>query len=378
MDKRMKKGFLRALALAFAVCFLFSVFPFSSSAALNCTVNGEKYATLEAVGGKVTLPKAPSGISGAFAGWVLTVGGEEKLYPPGATVSVSGNATATALTLSFITRSVAEMRISDEDIALRFLTDFQKGDYQRLRKLVGDAGIKVGTYITVREYMMLTDGVFTSEALESRDCAYLDVAANGFYTEEAAFYTLAGSVGSIRDENRARSYVGVGYLKLTYADGSVGTVYSPFDYNQNCYTPFDAVLDAYEDRYYGYPNTVPTSSVHGGEKSTSSPYTLPQLDRMKAFLDTVGSVALTLGEQGEYMYVPTTAKYYDSPWLVSYEYVNEEDEIFSVTLTAPEGKTVEDIKSFLFVGSRIPLTAEGVTVTETSITATHSNYTPEY
>ena len=113
----------------------------------------------------------------------------------------------------------------------------------------------------------------------------------------------------------------------------------------------------------GFPRTVPQAE---------------ELDRMKAFLDTVGSVALTIDSEGEYAYVPTTAKYYKSPWKVSYTYINAEDELFSVTLRAPEGKTLAGVTSILFVGSRIPLTAAGVTVTETTITATHSNYTPEY
>ncbi len=374
----MKTRLSCVFAVFFAFVFLFSVCPISSLAAVRCTVNGEEYAELSVEGGRVTLPAAPAGKAGAFVGWAVTVNGEEKLYPPGTTVDAADGAVFEGVTLSFVTREEAEMRITEDDIALRFSTDFLKADYQRLRRLVGDAGIKIGTYITVREYMLLTDGVFTTAALEEKGCAYLDVAAKGFFTETDTHYTLAGSVGEIRDENRARTYVGVGYLRLTYADGSEGTVYSPFDYNQNCYTPFGAVLDAYEDRLFSYPNTVPAGTVHGGEQNTSSPYTLPELDRMKAFLDSVGAVDLTLDEEGKYKYVPLSARYYASPWLVSYEALNREDEIFSVTLSAPEGKRIQDVKSFLFVGSRIPLSAAGVTVTDTSITAVHSNYTPEY
>ena len=353
-------------------------YPLSTHAAVSCTLGGEVYASMDIYEGKVTLPEAPPVSSGIFVGWAITVDGEEKLYPPNATVSADGGAVFEGVTMSFITRVKAEMRITEDDISLRFSTDFLKSDYQRLRQLVTDAGIRMGTYITVREYMLLTEGVFTTAALEANGCSYLDVEAKGFFTENATHFTLAGSVEKIRDENRARCYLGVGYLRLTYADGSERIICSPSDYNVNCYTPYEAVLDAYEDRFYNYPNTVPTDSVHGGRESTSSLYTLPDLDRMKEFLDSVGAVSLTLDEKGNYQYVSDTAKYYDSPWLVSYKHINEEDEIFSVTLSAPEGKTVLDVKSFLFVGSRIPLTAEGVTVTETSITATHSNYTPEY
>ena len=374
----MKKMLWRALLALFALAILFCALPLSANAAVTCIFNGETYATLSASGGRVILPEAPENASGAFVGWAVSENGEERLYPPSATVSVSKNATFTGVSLSFFTRKEAQMRISEDDIALRFVTDFAKTDYQRLRALVGDEGIKMGTFVTVKEYMLLTDYVFTPEALDAEGCSYLDIQASGFYTEEPTYYTLAGSVKDIREENRARTYLGRAYLKITYADGSVGTVLSPFDVNENSSTPYAAVLNAYEDRYYSYPYTVSANTVHGGKTSTSSPYTLVQLDIMKAFLDTVGSVALTIDSEGEYAYVPTTAKYYKSPWKVSYTYINAEDELFSVTLRAPEGKTLAGVTSILFVGSRIPLTAAGVTVTETTITATHSNYTPEY
>jgi len=374
----MKKKLWCSLVAFFALAMLLSVIPLSVSAEVTCTLGGEAYATLTASGGSVTLPEAPQNLKGTFVGWAVSEDGKEKLYPPSATVSVSKNATFTGVELSFVTRKGAEMRISEDDIALRFITDFTKIDYQRLRALVGDGGIAMGTIVSVKEYMFLTDYVFTPEALRAEDCTYLDIQASGFYTEEPTYYTLAGSIKNIREENRARTYLGRGYLRITYADGSVGTVLAPFDVNENVSTPYAAVLNAYEDRYYSYPHTVSANTVHGGKTSTSSPYTLSELDRMKAFLDTVGSVALTIDSEGEYAYVPTTARYYKSPWTVSYTYINAEDELFSVTLHAPEGKTLEGVTSILFVGSRIPLTAVGVTVTATTITATHSNYTPEY
>lgn len=374
----MKKRLLRALAAMLALLFLFSVYPLTASAAVRCTLDGEDYAELVAEGGRVTLPAAPESKDSAFVGWAVTVNGEKKLYPPSATVEVSDGAVFEGIRLSFVTRAKAEMRINENDIALRFITDFLKADYQLLRSLVGDEGIKVGTYITVREYMLLTDGIFTTAALEAEGCSYLDVAAKGFFTETDTHYTLAGSVSELREENRARTYMGVGYLRITYADGSEGVVYSPFDQSKNGYTLFGAVVDAYEDRLFSYPHTVPAGTAHGGEQNTSSPYTLAQLDRMRALLDSVGAVDLTLDEEGAYQYVPLSTKYYVSPWLVSYEALNKEDEIFSVTLRAPEGKSISDIKSFLFIGSRIPVSSASVTVTETSITAVHSNYTPEY
>lgn len=376
----MKKRLSFILALLLSFSFLFSLYPVPVTAAsVVCRLEGEEYAELTIEEETITLPDTPEGLSGAFAGWSVIEDGKEKLYAPGATVTAVSGQVYEGVVLSFITQEGARMRYSNDDIGIRFLTRFDKVDYNRLRELVGDEGISFGTYVTAREYMFSTDFVFTPEALAEAGCdRYLDIKAKRFFTEEKTYYTISGSVKDILDENRARAYVAVGYLKLVYADGSTGTVYSPFDYNKNCATPYDVTLEAYEDRYFGYPHTVPAGHIHGGRDSSSSLYSLYQLDMMKAFLDSVIAVDLTVDAEGEYSYIPKTGKYYTSPWLVSYAYESEKDEIFSVTVTAPEGKSVRSACSFLFVGSRIPLTAEGVTVTDTSIVARHSNFTPEY
>lgn len=379
---RMKKKLSLILWLLLSLSLLFSVYPIEARAASAvCFLNGVEYAELSPEDGKVTLPDVPEGLSGAFAGWCVKEKGKEKLYPPSASIPFVNGARYEGVVISFVTDEGATLRYENGDMGVRFVTRLDKVDYNRLCSLVGGIdAVSFGTLITARGFMFYTDFVFTPEALAEAgyEGRYLDVKTDGFFTEEAKTFTVAGSVSDILDENRARSYVGVGYMEIKYADGTVGRVYSPFDYNKNCSTPFDEVFEAYEDRYYNYPNTIPAGGVHGGPNNTSSNYTVAQHDEMKAFLDSVVAVDLSLDENREYVYIPTTGKYYRSPWIVSYEYANEKDEIFTITVTAPDGMSIKEVKAFLFVGSRISLTAEGITVTENSISARHSNFTPEY
>ena len=378
----MKKKLSLLVCLLLSFSFLCLTYPVSARAAeATCLLDGVEYAVLTpSEDGTVTLPDAPTGLSMAFAGWSVRESGGEKLYPPSAEVTFVSGAEYKGVLIDFVTGEGAELRYVDSDVGVRFVTRLDKVDYNRLCTLVGGDNISFGTYITARELMFYTDFVFTPEALAEAGYAdwYLDVETDGFFTEEARAFTIAGSVASILDENRSRSYVGVGYMQIRYADGTVGTVYSPFDYNVNCSSPFDVVFDAYEDRHYSYPYTIPAGGDHGGANNTSSRYTVAEHNELKAFLDSVAAVDLSLNAQREYVYIPTTGKYYRSPWLVSYEYANEKDEVFTVTVTAPEGMSINNVKSFLLVGSRISLTAEGITVTDVSITAKHSNYTPEY
>lgn len=178
------------------------------------------------------------------------------------------------------------------------------------------------------------------------------------------------------DENYSRAYAGIGYLKLTYSDGSQGTIYSDFHYADNSRNIYDVIFSAYEDRAPGYDYIVPIGT-HGSTYSAShSPYTVSQLDVMKTFLDSVAAVKLTTDKDGLLIYSARTGAYYASPWRVVYEINEYEDAI--ITVTPPEGVPLSSLKSLFFGGSRMSFDADCVTVTDTTVVIEHSSFSKPY
>jgi len=376
----MKKRSMVLCAVMLAVVCLFAAVPVgASSVTVNYTVDGAAYTTAEAVDGKVTLPAAPAASSGVFVGWTAEIGGEKVLYPAGATVAVSEAVTFDAVLISYATCEGASVRVANGDVALRFLSEIAKSDYDRLVSLVGDAGLSFGTYIVASEYLAKTGNVFTLEALAKAGYTkYLDVEAGGWYDMTANTYRVAGSVAHILDENYTRSYSGTGYIKVTYSDGSVGTVYSGFTYSDNARNIYKVVLAAYNDRSPDYAYVVP-AGTHGSEFVTHSPYNMQELDAMKIYLDSVAAVKYSTGADGKYVYTMLSDTYYTSIWRVSYD--GDEYERNTVTITASAGHSISEIKALLFGGARLAWSGTDMTtvrVTESTIVIGHSAYSKPY
>ncbi len=371
----MKRIAKTAFLLFLACIFLFLSVPVNAaSATATFTVGDAVYGTQTAVDGNVTLPSAPSGVEGIFVGWHADMGGD-KLYPAGASVPLSADTVFDAVLISYATCVGASVRVTSNDVALRFTSAIAKSDYAMLVDILGEDAITFGTYITAKDYLYKTAHVFTIEALAAAGFdKYLDVVAGAFYKEDANNYYIAGSVAHILPENYSRAYSGIGYMKVTYSDGSVGTVYSDFHYIDNSRNIYKVVFSAYEDRAPEYPFIIPVG-VHGNTYSlTHSPYTVQQLDAMKKYLDSVVSVDYTADSNGDYVYFGVAGQYYSTPWRVAYEIVDRDNAEALVTITPPAGGSIEKLYAIHFGGTRIVLTSDLVTITESTIVITHSGF----
>ena len=295
--------------------------------------------------GAATLAKAPGTVAG-FCGWQATVNGENVFLPAGAVCTgLSGNVTFEAVSVGFVTDTGCSVRLLDEQVGLRFTSTLNTADYELLAAAAGGKDkIGFGTYITPARYITETLGVFTVEALVKNGRSYLDVPAGEFYKTTATTSTIAGSVGEIRKGNYTLEYSGVGYLKITYTDGSVGTVYADYNQTNNSCSILRTVLDAYNDRDESYAYLVVESIG-----STHSPYTRKELSLMRDFLDQV----VLVGHDTQYRYFVLSTEYYDSPWKITYS--SDEYGRNKIFAEPPAGKTASDAMGIYLAGLSISL-----------------------
>ena len=273
--------------------------------------NGATVASSRIIEGEVTLAAAPKTVSG-FCGWRATVGDKTLFLPAGAVLTdLSGDVTFEAVTVSFVTDTGGSVRLRDEQVALRFTSTIQTADYEALAEVAGGKDkIAFGTYIVPSRYVTEAGGVFTIEALRKKGrTKRVDVPATAFYRTTATTSTIAGSVGNILKGNYTLEYTGVGYMKITYTDGSEGIVYAEYNQKNNSCSILKTVLTAYNDRDESYGNLVVESTG-----STHSPYTNTELALMRSFLDKV----VLVGHDAKYNYFVLNTKYYTSPWKITF------------------------------------------------------------
>lgn len=174
--------------------------------------------------GSFTLPTADPHSKAQLVGWKDAEG---KLYKPGKELTLTANATFEAVTVDFKTLAGAQVRFKDPT-GLRFLSQVKKADYDAL----GAAATATGTLILPTD--LLGTGELTLEALkdktEGKD--YLNVTNDGWLNAETAeadgAYTFSGAIVGIKKGNYNRNFSAVGYLTVTYADGTTANFYGGY------------------------------------------------------------------------------------------------------------------------------------------------------
>lgn len=175
--------------------------------------------------GKFTLPVADPHSKAQLVGWKDAEG---KLYKPGKELTgLTANATFTAVTVDFQTLAGAAVRFADPT-GLRFYSQASKADFDAL----GSALTATGTLILPTD--LLGTGDLTLEALkdktEGKD--YLNVTNDGWLNAETAetegVYTFSGAIIGIKKGNYNRNFSAVGYLTVTYADGTTASFYGGY------------------------------------------------------------------------------------------------------------------------------------------------------
>ena len=302
--------------------------------------------TARIIEGEVTLPAAPKTIAG-FCGWYAKVDGQTHFYPGGTVVTgLSGDIDFEAVTVSFATNPGAQVRLYEGGVALRFTSTIVTADYDELAEILGGKDkITFGTYIVPERYVTETKGVFTLEALAKKyRTRHVDVVAGGFYAQSETTSTIAGSIYGFLKDNYTLSYTAVGYMKLTYSNGTVGTVYAQYNQTANSCNLLGTVLETHDDRDESYPNLVVEALG-----STHSKYTADELAVMRAFLDEVVMVKF----DAKYNYFALSTNYYTSPWSITFS--TDENEINYIYAEPPAGKTLNDAKGIYLDGQSISL-----------------------
>ena len=286
----MKRILLSVICLAgcFALCFGALVVPADASPSSFTVTLYENGGTRELTGAtSYTLPASTPPAGKVFVGWRTEPSFPGPLTPqllPSGTLVGTGDTTAYfAVYVQMSTRPEAELRLTDENMGLRFLTDFGKSDLQLLRAL---GAVSYGTLIAPSDYVYKARGVFTPEALAAvGKTKYLDVATDTPYAESQTTETIAGSIASILSYNRYLSFCAAGYLTVTYSDGSAETFYASADSDEEN-RMYTLAANAYCDR------TASADDTHIYETANGySPYNEATLTAFKEILDSVVNVA---------------------------------------------------------------------------------------
>ena len=213
----------KLIALILSLCMLLSVVGITAAADAGFTLTLEGEGAPAPLTGAVTYtlptPVAPEGK--VFAGWQGMHNEQNVFLPAGAEITLTADATLTAVYVGMRMRSLPEIRYGIE--GLRFLTDVSKADLNALQFLTT---VGFGTLIAPQDH--LKAGQFLTHAtLNAAEKDFLDVETAGAYAETDETFTLAGSIGHVKTQNFCRVFLGAGYLSLTYTDGSTGYVYAP-------------------------------------------------------------------------------------------------------------------------------------------------------
>lgn len=343
----MKKLKMLPVLLALVLCL--TAIPVAADDGVNTVTfmaAGEVYHTTVSMDGTVTLASAPAVVAG-FMGWHAEIDGTTVFLPAGAEYTgISRDVVFEPVTVGFKTNEGCSVRLRDNDVALRFTSTVQRADYENLVSLLGARDkIAFGTYIVPEDYVVNADGRFTLEALEAvGHYKHVDVPATGFYKTTSDELTIAGSVSNIRRGNYTMEYTGIGYMKLTYSNGTEKTYYADYNHSKNSASILRTVLAAYNDRDESYGNLIMEETG-----ATHSPYTDTQLALCRAFMDKV----VMVGMNGKYDYFPYVKGYYTSPWGI--EFAKDKYDRNIIYATPPAGMTADKAMGVFIDGVVISL-----------------------
>lgn len=306
----------------------------SASAAGTVTLQVGGSTEILPTGAALPTPDAPDGK--VFVGWAA----QDVLLPAGATYTPSGDMTLIALFLEMQTRF--ELRLGVKN-GIRFLTDVDRADWEALLTYTTPT---FGTLIAPRAYVEAADGVLTPEALTSAGkTKYLNATADEFYGKTDTVCTFAGSIVAFLSENLTTDYVGAGYVKITYTNGTEGLIAAAPSGAAN---PYEQALTAHGDR------TAQADATHKNAVGDRySPYTAAELH----YFSNILSGCIVLDYKMTSTTIPPTLQkaddYHQLPYIARYD---EESE--SVILTVTEGS------DFRFSTHFCSLTLDGYDTTD--------------
>ena len=213
----------KIIALILSFCLLLPCAVLAVSAEVGYTLSFEGEGVPDPMSGATTYvlptPTAPEGK--VFAGWQGQLDGAGVFLPAGAEVTLTADATLSAVYVGIVMRKDPQIRYDIE--GMRFLTKINKVDLAVLQQYTE---VGYGTLITPKNHLTKTQSL-THAVLAASGKSYLDVVTAGAYAEDGETVWLAGSIGHVKTKNFCRTLLAAGYLSLTYTDGSTGYVYAP-------------------------------------------------------------------------------------------------------------------------------------------------------
>ena len=213
----------KIIALILSLCLLVPCAVLAVSAEVGYTLSFEGEGAPDSMSGATTYvlpsPTAPEGK--VFAGWQGQLDGANVFLPADAEVTLTADATLTAVYVGIAMRKDPQIRYDIE--GMRFLTKIDKTDLAALQQYTE---VGYGTLITPKDHLSKTKSL-THAVLAASGKSYLDVVTAGAYAEDEETVWLAGSIGHVKTKNFCRTLLAAGYLSLTYSDGSTGYVYAP-------------------------------------------------------------------------------------------------------------------------------------------------------
>ncbi|MBQ2758003.1 MAG: hypothetical protein IJF31_05895 [Clostridia bacterium] len=132
-----------------------------------------------------------------------------------------------------------------------------------------------GTLFATAADMEKTNGVLTHAALLEAGCTPTDVVAQGWCLEVADKLYFEGVLTHIEPHDRLQKLTAVGYLKITYPDGSYDYIYATHTNNPPLLSLYELALAAKNDLSDTQTDTHPYAA---GDKF--SPYTADEQERI--------------------------------------------------------------------------------------------------
>lgn len=217
----------RLLLIILTICMLASVGCRGKKRPTSITFSENGVLTLEVLtakaGGTAVLPR-PAGTHAAFCvGWAATADGKSIFLPVGASFSYTKGAVIdfSPVYLHLKTLPTALLDLSVTGGGIQYTSTINAGEWKRLASV--GANPKAGTLIVQQSTLDALNALTHAElaSLQSAPPIY-DCPA----TMASDATTFDGLVQNISLLNRPTPFVGIGYVQLTYSDGSTAYVYA--------------------------------------------------------------------------------------------------------------------------------------------------------
>lgn len=224
----MRKICLVALLL---LCFmlLISCHNPSDDPAITFAENGviTKEARTEEAG-TVTVP-TPAGTRARYCiGWYSQNGDDTIFLPVGANYAYAAGESKgfTPLYFHFTTADITTLDATVQGGGIAFSTDIEKADWTKLTSITSN--VCCGTLIARLADVSSLDSFSHTAFAEAQKTPAADLTATEWQAESEQAFTFGATLSDISDENIITPYTAIGYVKITYTNGSEAYVYAEY------------------------------------------------------------------------------------------------------------------------------------------------------